>query len=40
MDENFARMKKSCERIAAVLGIKEGTVNNTRSMQASFGQRT
>jgi len=39
MDENFARMKKSCERIAAVLGIKEGT-SNTRSMQASFGQRT
>jgi hypothetical protein len=25
MDENFARMKKSCERIAVVLGIKEGT---------------
>ena len=25
IDENFARMKKSCERIAAVLGIKEGT---------------
>ena len=24
MDENFARMKKSCDRIAAVLGLKEG----------------
>lgn len=25
MDENFLKMKKSCERIAAVLGIREGS---------------
>ena len=27
MDESFIRMKKSCERIAAVLGIKDVNAN-------------
>ncbi len=39
MDANFARMKKSCERIAAVLGIREGS-GNTRPSGVSFGHRT
>ena len=38
MDDNFARMKKSCERIAAVLGIKEGP-NGIATASASFGNK-
>ena len=32
MDESYARMKQSCERIAAVLGIKDmnGDINQMR----------
>ncbi len=40
MDESYIRMKKSCERIAAVLGIKDVNGMDMDQMRASVKKRT